>query len=437
MHITSGTAHGEPVPAASPAGAPVEMRLCYGFNLGDRWLDLARGPVRDRLIGQLQAAGTEQVRVFLEPSGESSADYWPQALAALDAITRTGAIPMIALPNPTAGADDGARRVFAARCAEMVDRCGERFGGDALAGWFWSIGDEPNSPWTNGGLTFEGYRDSYQAAAEALKQRLGPSAGRPRIGGPSIDGFQPFWFDWIHRLIEEVDEGLLGFISWNRYGEWREPGAWAAPADPLVFERLLLSRTAEYWSRAAAIGTLLEGRGLLNICSELNAHSHTDPAVSGAFNQGVFGAVYYAAALIELMRGGADGEFLWAGAGVPDPYGAITEAGDATPAYEAKRLIATHVRAGDALLFPLDADPEPDLDAVTASSSRGRRAALVVHRCRRTSAVDLDRWPALTGFEAVTVVHGQGQGAESRPVNGSRLAFDGYAVALLHNGEDL
>src|SRR5262249_37467807 len=105
-----------------------------------------------------------------------------------------------------------------------------------------------------------------------------------------------------------------GFVAWNRYGDWREPGAWGAPADPRIFERLLLSRTTEYWSRAEAIRTLVEGRGILSICTELNAHSHAEPAVSRQFNQDPFGAAYYASALIELMRGGADGEFLWAGA---------------------------------------------------------------------------------------------------------------------------
>src|SRR6185312_3912068 len=100
-----------------------------------------------------------------------------------------------------------------------------------------------------------------------------------------------------------------------------------APSDADTFEKLLLSRTSEYWSRAEAIGLLLKGRGILNICSELNAHSDPDPAVSKRFNQDLCGAVYYGSALIELMRGGADGEFLWAGACASGPYAALSVTG--------------------------------------------------------------------------------------------------------------
>src|SRR5262249_5374451 len=156
------------------------------------------------------------------------------------------------------------------------------------------------------------------------------------IGGPCIDSFQPFWFDWMWRFVEEIDHSLVGFAAWNHYGDWREPGAWSAPADPDVFERLLLSRTAEYWSRAQAVNQLLENRDVLNICSELNAHPHPDPTISGRFNQSMFAAVYYASALIELMRGAADAEFLWS-----DCYDigwgrSLGVDGGLTPAYEAK-----------------------------------------------------------------------------------------------------
>src|SRR5262249_34566134 len=160
---------------------------------------------------------------------------------------------------------------------------------------------------------------------------------RPHIGGPFVDGFQPFWFDWIYRFVEEVDESLIGFVAWNCYGDWREPGTWSAPADIDVFDGLLLSRTPEYWSRAEAVGALLRGRDILNFCSELNAHSHYDPAISARLNQGAFGSVYYASALIELMRGHADGEFLFAGACDHGPYSALSPDGGTTPIYEAKK----------------------------------------------------------------------------------------------------
>src|SRR5215831_7513486 len=181
----------------------VRMRLSYGLNLGDRWRDLAFGPASDGLISRIRDAGTERVRVFLEPAGKGpsgdpgggpTGDDWPDCARLLEAIDRAGATPMISFPNPTSWSDAQAVRRFAERCGDFVERCGERYGGRAVASWFWSIGDEPNSPWTNGGLTFEGYRDIYQMIAQAIQQRLGSREVRSRIGGPCVDGFQPFWF---------------------------------------------------------------------------------------------------------------------------------------------------------------------------------------------------------------------------------------------------
>ena len=423
-----------------PVGAPergVVMHLRYGLNIGDQWRDLAFGIAREELLARIRDAGTALVRVFLGPGGKPSDDHWKEWAAFLDAIQRAAATPMIAFSCPSPWNDAGAVRKFSKECGEFADRSVERWGPEAVASWFWSIGDEPNSPWTNGGLTFEGYRDIYEAAAQAIRQRVPSLEQRPRIGGPCVDGFQLFWFDWIWRFAEEVDDSLIGFAAWNWYSDWREPGAWSAPSDHSLFERLLLSRTTEYWSRSEAVRVLLEGRGIRNICCELNAHPHPDPAISSRFNQGAFGAAYYGSALIELMRGGADGEFLWAGACDYGPCGALNAAGGATPAYEAKKLIARNVQFGDRITFPLDEDSEPELDAVAACGETDRKVAVLVHRGRGARKFELDRWPELAGLSRVSSVSGSSGGPVRSEALQNVLTFDGYGVALLHNQGDL
>lgn len=409
------------------------MHLRYGLNIGDHWRELASGPASDALITSVRDAGTELVRVFLRPDGKPPADHWRECVAFLDTIQQSGAIPMLVFAGPSNWRETDALRRFSNDCREFARRCVHQWGNQTVESWWWSIGDEPNSPWTNGGLTFEAYRDIYEATAYALQQELGPSPGRCRIGGPSVDGFQPFWFDWIWRFIEEIERSLIGFVAWNRYGDWREPGAWSAPSDPAIFEKLLLSRTGEYWSRAQAVGLLLQERGILNICSELNAHSHTDPHVSSRFNQGLFGAVYYSSALIDLMRGGADGEFLYAGLCDRGPSCALNARGGTTPAYEAKKLIARNVRAGDWISFPLDSDPEPELDAVVASDQAGRTAAVLVHRGAAGREVKLERWPGLGGFSQAALISGNHRDPQRHQAVQGALKFDGYGVALLDN----
>jgi len=423
-------------PAAVAPASGARMRLRYGLNIGDHWRDAACVLAREELITRIKDAGTALVRVFPGIGEAAPGDHWIECAELLGAIERSGATPMIAFTCPQAWSDSGAVRMFSKQCCELVDRSIERWGQSQVASWFWSIGDEPNSPWTNGGLTFEGYRDIYQTTAEAIRQRLGSREGRPRIGGPCVDGFQPFWFDWIWRFVEEVDDSLIGFVAWNRYGDWREPGAWSAPADPDVFERLLLSRTGEYWSRAQAVGVLLEGRGILNLCSELNAHSHNNPAISSRFNQGPLGAAYYGSALIDLMRGGADGEFLWAGACDRGPYAALDAGGRTTPTYEAKKLIGRNVRFGDVISFPLDRDPVPDFDAVVASHEAGRKVAVLVYRGSAPRKLELERWPELGGFSQVASVSGGNGGQVRSDRLPSALSFGAYGVALLHNPGD-
>jgi hypothetical protein len=413
------------------------MHLRYGLNIGDQWRELAKSAASKELVGRIRDAGTALVRVFLGPAGNLGADYWQDCSAFFSAVRRTRATPMIAFPGPPTWNDVSTARKFSKECGEFVERSIDRWGQQTVASWFWSIGDEPNSPHPPGGCNFSAYRDVYERTAYEIRQRLGSAKDRPRIGGPCADGFQPFWFDWIWRFVEEVDGSLIGFVTWNRYGDWRKPGRMSAPSNPEVFRKLLLSRTSEYWSRADAIGVLLEGRSILNICSELNAHSDTDPEVSSEFNQSLFGAVYYGSSLIELMRGGADGEFLWAGACVSGPYGAVSADGATTPTYMAKRLIARNVRFGDRILFPLDANPEPDLDAVVAFGACGRKVAVIVYRDSAPRAFELSRWPDFSGFSRVAFVSHISDGLMRCEELRNPLVLDGYEVALLHNQDDV
>jgi hypothetical protein len=191
-----------------------------------------------------------------------------------------------------------------------------------------------------------------------------------------------------------------------------------------------LSRTAEYWSRAEAIRAVIGSRDILSICSELNAHAHPDPAVSSHLNRGMFGAAYYASSLIDLMRGGADGEFLWAGASADGPYAAIDEAGNTTPTYQAKKLIAGSIHHGDQLFFPFDADPAPGLDAVVATNGRQGGVAVLVRQEPDPCTVSLARWPHLHHFSRATILSEAGGPIHTQPVT-EALQLRGYAVALL------
>src|SRR5262249_26305832 len=113
---------------------------------------------------------------------------------------------------------------------------------------------------------------------------------------------------------------------------------------------------------------------------------------------------------------------------------ALTAAGETTPAYEAKQLIAEHVRFGDSLSFPLEADPEPDLDAVIASDDVGRRVAVLVHLNCGAHSFELDRWPELAAFSRLRVMPGDDARPARRDSRGRLVvAFDGYSVAVLHD----
>src|SRR5262249_49853928 len=149
---------------------------------------------------------------------------------------------------------------------------------------------------------------------------------------------------------------------WHRCSEWRSRGEWRSARDAAAFTALVMSRTSEYCTMGRAVERVVRGRNILNVCGELNAHAHYDVNVSGPFNQGTFGAAYYAASLLQLIRGGTDLELRWSGSDAP--------------VFLAKMLVAHLVPRGSRLRIA----SAPWLDSASVEDPDGNDAAIIVHK---------------------------------------------------------
>jgi hypothetical protein len=418
-----------------PAAGGATMRLRYGLNETVNWRQFAAGPHREEVWARFGELGTRVVRLLAFANGAPDpVGAWEAFAACVEAVRSAGAVPMVSFAKFDPPYDDPATvRDFAGRCADVVARCVRRWGGAAVRDWYWGVWQHPNSEWVSAGLTFDQYRRIYEETARAIVGHLSPflEGRRPRIGGPAADGFQAFWADWVWRFVNEIDNNLIGFASWHQFGDWREVGAWGAPADEPTFRALLLARVSEYESRARAVARMLRGRGILNVCGELNAHAHHEPRVSRAYNQTVLGAAYYASALIHLMRGGADLELLKSGTDDGGPYGLMDGAARTTPVFEAKRLCAGHVRFGDAVRFP-QTRAGPGVDVAVATGAGGRRSVLVVHRKEEPAAYAVDELTGgQTGYRVLLKID---RGTAGRVAEGrcdGRVCFEGCGVAVV------
>jgi len=226
---------------------------------------------------------------------------------------------------------------------------------------------------------------------------------------------------------------LIGFVDWHRYADWRNTGENGAPADEATYRALMMSQAPDYECRAHTIGRLLYGRDILNICGELNTHSHYTEPVRTRFNHSMFGAAFYTAALLSLMRGGAYAEMFWTGTEDGGGYGMLGKHGEPRPVFHAKRLCAQYIRHGDWISFPLH-ELNPALDAVLAHGLAGRRSALMVHlrdaaATYRISDLDghLDECHTLLKIDA-----GTGNQVIETACSGT-VSFEGYGVAVVTN----
>src|SRR5262249_22561272 len=320
---------------------------------------------------------------------------------------------------------------FAERCADLVWNCVDQWGGERVRDWYWCIGSGANSDWISPGLTFDHYRGIYLRAAESILRWLPPAEGRkPLIGGPGIDTFQPFWFDWIWRFVRELHNGLCGVATWQQYGDWRVPGEWGAPVDEARYRALLMHRISEYGDRAQTIARVLGGRRIFSLCSRVNAHAHHERSVASGFNQTLFGAVHYVAALLQFMREAADGEMFWMGTDPHGSYGLWDHAGDVTPAFHAKRLCTQYIRYGDTLVFP-GGRPDQPLDAVIARRGDGRQSLILVHRSQRPMRYLLTEVAGdAAQYDAVVKIDGNSPSEGRIARCDGEVRFDGYGIAV-------
>jgi hypothetical protein len=412
------------------------VRLRYGVNETDSWWHFARGPERERIWQRLREMRTEIIRIFLfDKNAPDPLTEWELFRSYIEAVLSVGAIPMVTFARfDRPFGDPRAVRWFAERCGEIVWSCLEEWGEECVRDWYWSIWNEPNSSWIGGGLTFEQYRTIYEHVSDSILRWLGPCLGPRRlpIGGPGVEGFQPFWMDWISRFVSEVEPKFIGFVNWHRYADWREHGEDGAPSDPATHEAVMLWHAADYETRARSVAKLLDSPEVLNVCGEWNAHSHYLPVVRARFNQSHFAAAYGASALLHLIRGGVDAEMLWTGTDDACGYGVLDPNAIPTPLFYARRLCAQYIRRGDRILLPALPDHVDGLDGMAVRGICGRNSILLAH-CEPTTASH--RVSELTGAHdgsrrMIKIDQATGNAVRAQSFDGT-VTFAGYGVAVL------
>jgi hypothetical protein len=415
----------------------MKMNMLYGVNQADACQAFALGDSSKLIQERLCQVGTRMIRLFLYDKGAPDpVTEWPTFAAYVEAVLNVGAKPMITFAKMHKPVNDlEAVEEFVTRSADVVRRCIEHWGGEVARDWYWCVWNEPNNEWISGPVTFAEYRHIYEQIAERTLRLLKPylAAGRkPLIGGPGVEGFQPFWMDWVWRFVNEIDNDLIGFLDWHCYGDWREDGENNAPADAAAHRRLMMGLVGEYGNRARVIGQMLKDRQILNICGELNCHSHYTQPVRERFNYSVFAATFYTSALLQLMRQGVDAEMYWVGTEDEGGYGMMNKHGDPWPSFYAKKLCAQHVRHGDSISFPTGENGNGSIDAVVACGEDGRRSVLVVHQKEESASYDLARLaPGIEGLRTVLQID---NGSNNQIVESSydgKIHFDGFGVATV------
>jgi hypothetical protein len=415
----------------------VESRLRYGCCEVLNWEGFSQGPHKEAIWARHRLIGSEVIRVHLfDKATPDPFKEWPAVARLIQAILDAGAVPMITFARSSPPFDSAHnRRWFANRCGEVVWHCIEQWGAEVVGKWYWSVGTKPNSQWDNPGMTFASYRAIYEETAERIVRAFGDSVRtrKPLIGGPAIDGFQPFWFDWIWQFLDEIDESLIGFVSWHRYSEWRARGEWRSADEDAPFASLVLSRVHDYCTMARTVQRALKGRAILNVCGELNAHAHYDPNVGSRFNQGMFGAVYYAAALLQLIRGGAELELRWSGSDAAGlSFGLMDATARPNHVFLAKMLFARLVPRGSTVRIAPPHAAGRWLDAAEVEDGEGHRTVILIHKRNAKAAFAVEQLGLHPPAAGQLLKLEERGGIVSAPIDGP-VEFDGYGMAVATN----
>jgi hypothetical protein len=417
----------------------LRMKLRYGVNEVDSWWHFAVGPHRQQIWARLREMDTRIIRVFLfDKNTPDPLTDWPLFASYIRAVLNVGATPMVTFAKFARPLDDPrAIRWFAERCGDVVWNCIEEWGDEVVRDWYWCVWNEPNNTWISGGVSFEQYRRIYEEVAQSILRWLQPlmRGRRLQLGGPSVEGFDQFWMDWIWRFANEIDRNLVGFINWHYYADWRDHGEKGAPRDETTHHDLIMFQTHEYEARAKTVAQVLNDEKILNVCGEWNSHSHYLPHVRARFNQTMFGAAYGASALLHLMRGGSDAEMLWTGTDDNCGYGVLDKDAAPTPLFHAKKLCAQYVRYNDWISFPSCNRVALPLDIVISRGREGRKSTLLVHledkaaRYRLSELIDglADDCGAILKIDS-------GTGNRIIETNYDGIVdFNGYGVAVVTN----
>ncbi|HEV8344788.1 MAG TPA: hypothetical protein VGR30_20705 [Candidatus Binatia bacterium] len=416
------------------------MRLHYGVNQADQCWDFALGEQREIIWQRLRDIDTRLVRIFLfDKGGPDPVCEWGVFASYVQAVLNIGATPMITFAKLHRPLNDPrAVRWFANQCADVVWSCIEQWGGEVVRDWYWCVWNEPNNAWISGPVSFEQYRRIYEEVAQRIVHWLSPYLGgkKPLVGGPAVEGFQPFWWDWPWRFVNEIDNSLIGFADWHRYADWRDAGENGAPQDETNYRALIMSQAPDYELRSRAIAELLRGRDILNICGELNTHSHYTEPVRARFNQSIFGATFYTAALLHLMRGEAYAEMFWTGTEDRGGYGMMNRHGEPWPVFHAKKLCAQYIRHGDWISFPMERNGNPAVDAVVARGEDGQGSALFVHlQDKAASYAVSDLTDSRADYQSLLKID---DGTGNRIVEMAfkkTISFEGYGVVVVTTKE--
>lgn len=405
-----------------------KLNFVYGFNEADDWWYFSNDPHRPRIRQRHQQMQTRLIRIFVFDKNDiQPRTDWPRLQGYIQAVLDIGALPMVTLariPGSTSYDDEAVVNSFAGDCEFVVRQCIDQWGGDVVKNWYWCIWNEPNNREVNSGhpLTFEQYRWIYTTVAPRIKAQLEPHFTGPaaHIGGPAVDGFDPEWLNgWIRPFVSEIDHDLIGFVTWHRYASFLNP----LHVEPSS----VMAVTVDYGDRAWQVGQLVAGTHIQNLCGELNASSFSGER----YNTTHFNVAYYASAVLHLIKGGAAGELFWEATNDARTYGTMDRDGDPLPVCYAKSLFANYIPPGSRFHLCANTTGDTNVEAIAAQHN-GRRSVLLIHKHDGHANYSVVGVPG--GFHLLKIDQSTGNRVVRTPFGGS-VAFDGYGVAVLTDGE--